>query len=134
MHTATTGPSEALIRKGYAVFQTGDLESFLTMLDEDVEWHIGGRHRVSGDYHGRDEVHEFLATLFDLTRGSFSIETNEVLASNGRAVALGTMRAKRNGKTLEQKIVHVFEVRDGEAVKEFWHIPYDQYLDDDFWS
>jgi ketosteroid isomerase-like protein len=133
MNVLTANPTEELIRRGYAVFETGDFDTFLTMFDENVVWHIGGRHRVTGDYHGRDQVHEFVATLFDQTQGSFWIETNEVLASNGRAVALGTMRARRNGKALEQKIVHVFNVRDG-VVTEFWHIPYDQYLDDQFWS
>jgi ketosteroid isomerase-like protein len=134
MYTQVTSPTEALIWKGYGVFHTGDLEAFLGMLDENVEWHIGDRHHVSGDYHGSDEVHEFLATLFDLTRGSFSIDTHEVMGRNGRAVALGTMRATRNGKALEQKIVHVFDVRDGEAVTQFWHVPFDRYLHDGFWS
>jgi ketosteroid isomerase-like protein len=41
--------------------------------------------------------------------------------------------AEANGKSLDVRGCHVWDVRDGKAV-EFWGIAFDAYAEDEFWS
>ena len=47
----------------FAAYNAGDLEGIAAALDEDVQWHISGRHPLSGTKNGRAEVLTFFAQL-----------------------------------------------------------------------
>ncbi len=69
----------------------------------------------------------------EMSGGTFSVETHDVLASDEHAVALFRVRGEREGKTLDQPAVQVFHIEGGK-VKEVWTHPLDQYAADEFWS
>lgn len=46
-----------------AAYAAGDLEGIAAVLDKDVQWHIPGRHPLSGTKNGRAEVLAFFAQL-----------------------------------------------------------------------
>jgi hypothetical protein len=48
-------------------------------------------------------------------------------------VVLAEAHAERQGKTLDDRGVNVFHIKDGK-VTEFWLHPGDQYANDEFWS
>lgn len=48
-------------------------------------------------------------------------------------VALTTVRAEQEGRTLADNSVQVFHIRDGKAT-EVWTHPADQYASDEFWA
>ncbi len=125
-------PNAVLLRRGHQAFSKGDQATLAEVIAEDVLWHTGGKGPVSGDYHGRDAVFGFFAKLADLTDGTLTIEDQDFLASDERAVALYRIKATRGSKTLDADYCEVVRVRDGQTVEE-WNFAFDQYAFDNFW-
>ena len=65
-----------------------------------------------------------------LTDGTFTIELLDILANDRHGVALTMERARRNGRTLENRAVHVWEFADTKARR---FTGYNQEVWDDFW-
>jgi ketosteroid isomerase-like protein len=126
-------PNEALTRKGYKAFGTGDLDTLRELFDPNVVWHLSGRGPLAGDYRGVDEVFGVFAKTAELTGGTFKLEIHDVLANDEHVVALVMARGERGGKSLEDPQAHVLHVRDGK-VTEFWGHAWDLYAVDDFLS
>lgn len=126
-------PSEELARRGYDAFAKGDLDTIREIFDDDIVWHIGGRSQLAGDYRGKDEVFGFFAKLVELSGGTFRVDVHDILANDEHAVVLGTNRAEREGRELNDNIVAVYHNRDGKTVEAWFH-PGDAYATDEFWS
>ncbi len=57
-------PNEAVVRKGYAAFSRGDIETLQNeIFTDDIVWHVPGRNRFSGDYKGISEVRGYFGQL-----------------------------------------------------------------------
>ncbi len=117
-------PNEDLIRRTYAAFATGDLQTVGESFAEDIVWHSLGQSRFSRDYTSRDDVFALFGTLLEETDGTFRIELHDVLANDERAVALTTNRGERLGRTLKYVEAAIFRVSDGQ-IAEAW-----LYVDD----
>src|SRR4051794_18416616 len=90
------------MRKGYAAFSRGDMDMLRNELfAPDIVWHQVGRNQTSGDYRGVDEVLGLFGKLFQLTDGTFRVETHDVLASEDHVVVLARVEAQRAGRTLQ---------------------------------
>jgi uncharacterized protein len=126
-------PNEDRIRKGYEAFSKGNLPALDEFFAEDILWHVGGRNPFSGDYKGRQEVYGFFAKLIEASGGTFKLDVHDILANDHHGVAMVYSQAQREGKTLADNTIHVFELEDG-MVKEFWGYPSDMYTADDFWK
>ena len=125
--------NEELVRSGYEAFQKADMEAVRALFADDIVWHVGGRSPLAGDYRGPDEVLGFLGRTMEMTGGSFSLEIHDLLANDEHGIALVLARGQRDGKTLDDRQVHVLHLRGGK-VTEFWGHPGDQYALDEFWS
>jgi ketosteroid isomerase-like protein len=44
------------VKKGYAAFAAGDLETALSTLDDNIEWVVPGNSKLGGTYRGKAEV------------------------------------------------------------------------------
>ena len=51
------------IKKGYEAFTSGDIETVMNLFDDDIEWVQPGDSAISGTYHGKAEVVEYLGRL-----------------------------------------------------------------------
>jgi ketosteroid isomerase-like protein len=45
-------PDVDLVRQGYEAFRTGDTQRMDELLADDVEWHVGGKSKLSGPTEG----------------------------------------------------------------------------------
>ena len=124
-------PNEDLLRKGYAAFAEGDLETVMGLFADDIKWHVPGRNPLAGDYSGKEEVGAFFSRFMELTNGTFRIDVHDVLANDDHGVALIHSTAQREGKSLDSNDVHVWHISDGRAT-EHWIHPGDQYAADEF--
>lgn len=52
-----------VVQDFFQAYGAGDLEGIAAVMDENVAWHIPGRHPLSGTKHGRDEVLAFFSQL-----------------------------------------------------------------------
>lgn len=126
-------PNEALLRRGYEAFAQGDLETVKDVFAEDIVFHVPGRGLISGEYRGRDAVFGFFAKGQELSSGTLRIDLHDVAATDEHAIALQYNRARRNGKTLDARVVGVYHVRAGRAT-EAWFLTDSQDENDEFWS
>jgi uncharacterized protein len=132
--TSTAAANIASLRKGYEAFQTGNLDLLRDELfAPDIVWHEPGRHQTSGDYRGIDAVIANFLKSFELTDGTFKVEVHDILGSDDHAVALGTVSAQRNGKSLSEPYAHVCHFRDGK-LSEAWIVDYDLHTVDEFFA
>jgi uncharacterized protein len=117
-------PNEDLIRRGYAAFAAGDLDTLRELFAADAVWHTPGHSVLAGDHRGIDAILGFFGQTMELTGGTFRAELHDVVAGDEHGVGLHMSRGERQGRTLEDRSVLVFHVRDG-TVTEVW-----QYVGD----
>jgi len=126
--------NEKLLRDAYALFGNGDIGTLKRkFFAEDIRWHYPGKSPLGGDYHGVDQVAGWLMQTYEACWGSITVDVHDVIASDKHAVALITVRADRQGRSLKDDTVQVFHITDGKAT-EVWTYPSDLYAADEFWS
>jgi ketosteroid isomerase-like protein len=125
-------PNAELVRNGYDAFARGDTDTVMSLLADDIVWHIPGRNPLAGDYEGHDGVMRFLGSLMESTGGTFRLSVHDITASDEHVVAIVDVHAERNGRPWDTHALHVWHVRDGKAV-EFRAVSVDPYGDDEFW-
>jgi uncharacterized protein len=126
-------PNEDLVRRGYEAFGKGDIQTLNELFADDIVWHSGGRNPLAGDHKGKDQVFQLFQQTQELSGGTFRLELHDILANDEHAVVLAEAHAERQGKTLDDRGVNVFHIKDGK-VTEFWLHPGDQYANDEFWN
>lgn len=123
----------ALIVSAYEAFSRGNIQSVLTILAEDILWHVPGRGPLSRDYRGPDEVLGFFDHFMRLSDGTFRVQVDEIFAEGDRVVILCTETARRGGRSWSSPQVHVWTIKDGRATA-FCQYQGDQQAEDEFWS
>ena len=125
-------PNIALVKKGFAAFEAGDIATLNTMFADDVVWHGAGRSFLGGDFKGKGDVLGVFARLSQ-EADSFEQKAHTILADDEHAVALVEARAARDGKKATMQQVFVFHIAKGQ-IKEAWVTLHDQYAADEFWA
>jgi uncharacterized protein len=101
--------NKELIKKGYAAFTAGDLETVMDLFDDDIEWVQPGESAISGTFHGKTEVMEHFGRLAEK---SLTVKLNRLVAEGDTVVAITEVTA--GGETGED--ADVFTIRDGKTV------------------
>ena len=97
-------------KKAYAAFSEGDLETVLSILDDDTESFLPGNSTISGTYRGKAEVTELFGKLAEK---DFIIAPSRFLADDDVVVVLSIVTAL--GESAPQADAYSF--RDGKIVK-----------------
>lgn len=97
-------------KKAYAAFSAGDLETVLSILDDDTEWFLPGNSTISGTYRGKAEVTKLFGKLAEK---DFIIAPSRFLADDDVVVVLSIVTAL--GESAPQADAYSF--RDGKIVK-----------------
>ncbi len=130
----TADENAAIMRRAYAAFNSGDMNTLIASFDEGVVWHLPGRSRFADDYQGRDATLAYFGQLAQETGGTFQAELQHLLADDeDRVIGMQRSRAQRNGKHLDVANCIVFELKDGRVTdgREHFH---DLYAWDEFWA
>jgi len=89
-----------LVRKGYEAFNTGDIQTLVTLMSHDVVQHVPGSSALAGDYKGIEAVLGLYAKLGELTGGTFRAHLVDVHGDgHGHVTAIHQTIATRNGVT-----------------------------------
>ena len=129
---ANAQENAATIRRGYEAFNSGDLQTLMELLAEDVVWHCGGRARFTGDKRGRDATLAYFGQLGELTGNTFRAELHDVAASEEHGVGIQRNTGERAGRALNLRTVLVFHLRDGKVVEAWEHYEDTQTWDEFF--
>jgi ketosteroid isomerase-like protein len=90
----------SLVRRGYAAFNSGDVDTLRSVLSHDVVQHVPGTSQIAGTYKGIDSVLGFYGKLAELTDGTFRAHLLSVFGDGqGHVTSVHQMIATRNGTT-----------------------------------
>lgn len=117
-----------------SAYSGDDREAMAESLAENAVWHVGGTHRLSGDYRGRDEILGYFDTVRHETRDTMRLEPLEVLANERHGAAFLRVTAERQGRRLEVVVADAFLFDADARIEEFWAHATDQTAIDEFWS
>ena len=98
------------IKKGYEAFAAGDVETLMSLFDDDIEWIQPGDSAVSGTYHGKGELGDMLSRLAEK---SPTITPRRFLADGDMVVVLSDTTA--GGEAAQD--AEVYTLRDGKTVR-----------------
>ncbi len=126
-------PNETALRNGYAAMAKGDGRQLAQLLDPSAEWHIPVRSPLAGMYKGLDEIFKFWKRVAELAPGGLRLEVLDVFAHDDRGVVFVVGRGARQGRSIEERGVHVFEFKAGK-IKNARFFYEDQNACDRFWS
>lgn len=98
-----------LVKKGYAAFSAGDMETVMNLYDDNVEWIQPGGATISGRYHGKGELGTLLSNL---GQKMTSLKPLRFFADGDTVVVFSEA-------TIGSEVSHdveVFDIRDGKVV------------------
>ena len=127
----TEHPNAALTRRVFAAFGH-DAKQISAALSRDVVWRVPGHTVMSGEYHGRRAVVEFLRRTGLETDGTYRSRLHTVLANDDWALAVYRAWGSRNGIDLDVDQAFVIRFEDG-LWKEVTAVPLDSAFDA-FWA
>ena len=130
----TSDENATILRRAYAAFNSGDMNTLIETFDESAVWHLPGRSAMATDYEGRDATLAYFGRLAQETGGTFRAELISALPDDeDRVVGIQRSVADRNGKHLDVDNCIVFQFKDGRIVdgREHFH---DLYAWDEFWA
>jgi len=129
-----SGGNAGLIIRGYAAFNSADIDTLTEIFDENASWHTPGRTSIGGDRKGRDAVFAQFGRYGGETKGTFRANLLDVFESeDGGVVGLHRNTGERNGKRLDVLCCIVFELKNGRMISGREHF-FDLYAWDEFWS
>lgn len=102
--------NKELIKKGYDAFSTGDVQTVMDLFDDDIEWVQPGRSTISGTFHGKAEVMDFMSRLAEKAP---TITIKRLIAEGDTVIAITEVTV--DGETGED--ADVFTIRDGKTVR-----------------
>lgn len=106
--------NKELVKRGYEAFSSGDLDTVMSMFDDDIEWVQPGQSAVSGTFHGKTEVKEQFGRLAEK---GLTVKLNRLVADGDTVVAITEVSA--GGETSED--ADVFTIRNGKTVRAEMH-------------
>lgn len=127
-------PNVERARREIAVFQSGDLDALRDFFAEDVVWHVGGSHPLSGDYRGRDALIAYFGKVREMTGGSLRLEPDSILASDDRVAMFTRVTGTRDGRSLDAVLAQIISVGKDGRWTEYWALADNQEQVDAFWS
>ena len=89
-----------LVRRGYAAFNTGDVETLMGLFASDVVQHVPGDGPLVGTYKGPEAVLGYYGKLAEMSGGSFRAHPVDIHGDGlGHVLAVHQTVATRNGTT-----------------------------------
>ena len=117
-----------------SAYGNNDRDAMAASLAEDAVWHVGGTHRLSGDYRGRDEILGYFDTVRGETGDTMRLEPLEVMANDRHGAAFLRVTGERQARRLDIVVADAFRFDEGGRIAEFWAHATDQAAIDEFWS
>jgi ketosteroid isomerase-like protein len=133
-NTVASSENVEAVRRGYAAFNTADVDTLIQLLDENATWKTPGRGFLAGTAVGRDAVLAQFGRYGGETNGTFRPNLRCLTSDDeGRVIAMHRSMGERNGKQLDVDCLIVFELKDGRLMSGAEYFS-DLYAWDAFWS
>lgn len=128
------GDQVARLEAWLDAYANHDHQTMGDSLADDAVWHVGGTHRLSGDYRGRDAILGYFDAVREATADTMRLEPLELLANERHGAAFMRVTAERDGRRLETVVADAFRFDDDGRIVEFWASNANQAAVDAFWA
>ena len=130
----TEHPNAVAVRRSFEAWNSGRLDVIREYFTEDVVWHVGGNHPLSGDYRGRDAIFGYFERVRDLTHGGLQSEPQDILADDSHGGVFTRVTADRDDRHLDVVLAQAFRINPDGKFTEYWALADDQDAVNAFWS
>jgi ketosteroid isomerase-like protein len=122
-------------KRAIRLFHAGRTELMRAMLADEIVWRVPHANPLAADIKGVQNVIEFFQRVQRETAGTFSADVLDLVSDDRVVFCLMRVHAKRNGKTLDQKVVNIWRLRasDGKVIEREIFME-DLAAADDFWA
>jgi ketosteroid isomerase-like protein len=127
-------PNVLRAREYLTAYASGDVDNVAPYFAEDIVWHVGGKHGLSGTYRGRDDVLNYLRTAGERSGGTLLLEPEAILADDDHLAIFMHVRGDRGGKHLDATMTEIVELGEDGTWKQFFALSEHQDAIDDFWA
>jgi len=127
-------PNAVRVREALDAYDRSDFDRLRQFMSEEIVWHVGGRHPLSGDYRGRDAVIDYCVRAQAAAGGTLRGERLEVLADDRHAGVFNRITGERDGDTLDAVLAQAITFDDEGRWTEYWALADDQDAVDTFWA
>jgi ketosteroid isomerase-like protein len=129
-----THPNRERLQAFLDAYAAHDRDLVREAFAEDAVWHVGGTHRFSGDYRGREAILEYFEHTAAETANSLRLEPIELMADDRHGAAFLRVSAARGEKRLDVTMAEAFRFDEDGRISEFWAHATDQAAIDAFWD
>ena len=130
----TVADNLELVRRAYAAFSAGDVDTLSGLMAPDIVHTVPGSSALSGAHKGLPDVLTLYGQLAERSAGTVRVELEDVLSDGGdRVIAIHLATAERAGKTLSAREALLFTIAGGK-VAEIQDFFADIESNDLFWS
>ncbi len=106
------------VRKGYAAFSAGDMDTLMALYCDDAVHLVPGASRISGAHQGKENILALYGMLFELSGGTLQIGVENVLSDGGdRVLAIHTASMEKDGESITQTDALLFSFADGKVAE-----------------
>lgn len=126
-------PNAQLMRRIYEAWGRKDATPLLEVAAEDMVWHIGGNHRISGEHEGIEAVAKLCEVVLGNDDGEFCPTFSTVIADDDYALVVTGSSGMHEGEVLSWRVFDVIRFEAG-RIKDFWTLGYPQRNSDLVWS
>ena len=124
----------AMIRRALEVYNSGDDNAMRGSLADDIVWHVGGNHEMSGDYIGIEAVVDYFRRVRRETAGTLQVQPAEILANDRHASIFMRVSAYRDVRWMDVLLAEAHTLDPNERWAEYRALANDRDVVDAFWS
>lgn len=124
-------PNLILIHRFFEAYANSDMDKLRSILDENIKWHIPGKHPLSGTKKGIDEV---LAYFRQLEKCAFRAEPIVMGLNDTYVIDCHTNWSNLHGEDNLHNMSCLLWKFDGDRIVEVHNFPQDQHMVDAFFS
>ena len=128
--STTDHPNVLALRRAFAAFAQGDLETVRQSMTDDAVWTNAGKSAISGRHAGWAAIATMFGTMLERTGGTFSMNVLSTLADDDHAIAVYDATSTVDGATATQRYVLVDDVTPDGRVSATHVFAYDQMASD----
>lgn len=131
----TNTETRKLVETFYGRFWEGDMIGMQRTVEEDMVFHVPGRSRLAGNYHGWRGYLEFRDKVMELAGDKYKLEIADMAAGDKDVFVKEYVRMNRKWDPAVQAIFGIlhFEIRNGRIAR-INDIPVDTYVYDAFFT
>jgi ketosteroid isomerase-like protein len=131
---STAAENERLVRQFYELFAKGEMNNVAHLFSPDFVFVPAGKQSLlAGVRRGPEEILRFTEQQMEMTDGTWVPRPYDVLAGDRHVAVLVTVTATRRGRSVQFRLVHVWQIEDGVA-RELRSYVDDQYRYDEFFT